>query len=260
MRWSARPPKAQGNDESALRQHVFAAIIAAMSLVETPLQKIAETPRTLREIVVDRLRNAIILGHFASGERLVERTICEQLGVSRTVVREALRYLESEALVEIVPNRGPIVARLDWGQAEQIYRIRLLLETDAVMACAARISPTVAAELAEALNDMEQTAAWQEAGSFFEAATRFYQIIFAAAGHSVAWDIVQRLNGRISRLRAMTLADPDRNTPGPVRMRRIYEAVRAGDGPAAQAAVRAHLEEVTQIAHRVLHPHGSLRA
>ena len=114
--------------------------------------------------------------------------------------------------------------------------------------------------LFEALNDREQTAAWQEAGSFFEAATRFYQIIFAAAGHSVAWDIVQRLNGRISRLRAMTLADPDRSTPGPVRMRRIYEAVRAGDGPAAQAAVRAHLEEVTQIAHRVLHPHGSLRA
>lgn len=223
-----------------------------MTDLSPPLEKIAEIPRTLRQIVVDRLRNAIILGHFRSGERLVERAICDQLGVSRTVVREALRTLESEALVEMVPNRGPIVARLDWEQAEQIYRVRVLLETDAVRACAARVTPGVVAELAEALEVMEQTAGWAEAGSFFEAATRFYQIIFAAAGHSVAWDIVQRINGRISRLRGMTLAAPDRAVPGPVRMRRIFDAIRAGDPDAAEAAVRDHLDEVARIARRVL--------
>jgi len=225
---------------------------ATLSHLEPHLQKITDGPRTLREIVVDRLRSAIIVGRFQSGERLVERTICDQLGVSRTVVREALRYLESEALVEMVPNRGPIVARLEWTQAEQIYRIRLLLETDAVMACAERHDPIVLKDLADALHDMDQTAQWKETGSFFEAATRFYHIIFVAAGHLVAWDIVQRLNGRISRLRAVTLSDPHRAAPGPVRMRRIYDAISAGDAVGAQAAVRDHLEEVAEIARRAL--------
>ena len=70
------------------------------------------------------------------GRTLVERTLCDQLGVSRSVVREAIRYLEAEGLVEIMPNKGPMVARMDWAQAEQIYEIRQLLEQNAAAACA----------------------------------------------------------------------------------------------------------------------------
>jgi DNA-binding GntR family transcriptional regulator len=148
-------------------------------------QKISDGPLTLREIVVDLLRSAITLGRFRSGERLVERTIGEQLGVRHTVVREALRYLESEELVELLPYREPIVARLDWAQAEQIYRIRLLFETNAAMACAERHIPEVAQELGEALYKIEQTVQFQKEGSFFEAATRFFHFIFVSARHQV---------------------------------------------------------------------------
>ena len=96
----------------------------SMNVEKTDLPKIEHAPQTLRDIVQERMRTAIIEGHFAPGERLVERPLCDQLGVSRTVIRETIRYLEAEGLVEIIPNRGPIVALLDWGQAEQIYAIR----------------------------------------------------------------------------------------------------------------------------------------
>jgi len=74
------------------------------------LERIEAVPQTLRDIVQAKMRDAIMAGHFAPGERLVERPLCEQLGVSRTVVRETIRYLEAEGLVETIPHKGPIVA------------------------------------------------------------------------------------------------------------------------------------------------------
>lgn len=91
---------------------------------------------TLRDMALEKMRAAIIAGHFQSGDRLVERPLCDQLGVSRSVVRETIRYLEAEGLVEILPNKGPIVAKLDWENAQQIYEIRMLLETSAAQKCA----------------------------------------------------------------------------------------------------------------------------
>ena len=103
--------------------------------------RIHEAPATLRALAVDRLRGAIIAGRFAGGARLVERTLCDQLGVSRSVVREVIRTLEAEGLVETARS-GPIVARLDWAQAAQIYAIRRLLEAEAAAACATRARPS----------------------------------------------------------------------------------------------------------------------
>ena len=73
---------------------------ASMMNTDSTLQKIEKAPQTLRDIVQARLREAIIAGHFAPGERLVERPLCDQLGVSRTVIRETIRFLEAEGLVE----------------------------------------------------------------------------------------------------------------------------------------------------------------
>lgn len=100
------------------------------------MSRIDQPPQTLRDIVQERMREAIIAGQFAPGERLVERPLCDQLGVSRTVVRETIRYLEAEGLVEILPGKGPIVAQLSWEDARQIYDIRQMLETAAATACA----------------------------------------------------------------------------------------------------------------------------
>lgn len=214
--------------------------------------KIEQPPQTLREIAVDRLRGAIIAGRFPGGTRLVERTLCDQLGVSRSVVREAIRYLEAEGLVETAPRSGPVVARLDWAQARQIYDIRLLLEAQAAADCARNADATVKAQLATALQQLETASAEAQPQRLYEVTTQFYRLIFLAAGHQIAWDIVQRLNGRISRLRALTLASDDRHVQGPVRMARICAAILAGDPEAAAQAVRDHLTEAAGIARRLL--------
>jgi DNA-binding GntR family transcriptional regulator len=228
--------------------------------------KIENPPQTLREIVLERMRGAILSGRFKSGERLVERTLCDQLGVSRSVVREAIRYLEAEGLVEIMANKGPMVARMDWAQAAQIYDIRMLLEQSAASACAALADDAVKAALRRALADLEAASAGDAGtsdagtsnagGGLFQATTRFYEVIFTAAGHHIAWEIVQRLNGRISRLRALTLATSDRHVSGPVRMARICAAIVANDPSAAAVAVRDHLAEAAQIARRLLENEG----
>ena len=213
--------------------------------------RIDHVPQTLREMAVAKLRGAILSGRFPPGERLVERTLCEQLGVSRSVVREAIRTLEAEGLVEIMPNKGPMVARLDWAQAAQIYDIRMLLEQSAAAACARVADAPVKAALADALKALE-AALDGPPGALFDATTAFYQVIFAAAGHHIAWEIVQRMNGRISRLRALTLATRDRHVSGPVRMARIAHAIAQNDERQAAQAVHDHLSEAAAIARRLL--------
>lgn len=210
--------------------------------------RIDRPPQTLRGIALDRLRGAIIAGRFPGGARLVERTLCDQLGVSRSVVREVIRVLETEGLVETLANRGPVVARLDWDQARQVYDIRRQLEGRAAEACARVADAGVDRALAEALATIR-------AGGedrLFAATTRFYEVIFTAAGHHIAWEIVQRLNGRISRLRALTLAAAERAVPGPERMARIAAAIAARDGAAARRAVEEHLDEAAALARRAL--------
>jgi len=215
--------------------------------------RIDQPPQTLREIAVDRVRRAIVLGRFPSGERLVERTLCDQLGVSRSVVREVIRTLEAEGLVETVRS-GPIVARLDWRQAEQIYAIRRLLEADAAAACARHADDVVQDLLRAALAGLRDAFARGAFDELHAATAQFYGIIFKTAGHDIAWDIVQRLNGRISRLRGLTLASTDRRVSGPDRMAAICDAICSGDPEAAARAVRDHLTEAAAIAHRLLEP------
>ncbi len=214
--------------------------------------RIDQPPTTLREIAVDRLRNAIITGRFSGGDRLVERNLCEQLGVSRSVVREAIRYLEAEGLVELLPRGGPMVARLDWGQARQVYDIRRLLEAEAAADCARTADADVKGRLRAALSDLERAFSGPAPKNLYAATTALYEVIFSAAGHTIAWEIVNRLNSRISRLRALTLATADRSVSGPAHMARICQAICDNDPEAAADAVRNHLQDASEIARRIL--------
>ncbi|MGB7243457.1 MAG: GntR family transcriptional regulator [Sulfitobacter sp.] len=216
------------------------------------MSKIEQPPQTLRDIVQERLREAIISGQFAPGERLVERPICDQLGVSRTVVRETIRYLEADGIVEILPGKGPIVAQLGWEDARQIYDIRQMLETAAATACAQNMTPELAKQLQAAQKALQLAVAARDPGPMLRATTKFYRIIFDGAGHSVAWEIAQRLNARISRLRAVTLSTEDRQKPGPAHMQDICDAIVSGNAKAAGAAVQSHLVEAAAVAKRVL--------
>lgn len=213
--------------------------------IETP-------PATLREIALDRMRRAIIGGLFEPGERLVERTLCDQLGVSRSVIREVIRHLEAEGLVEMLAKQGPIVATLNWDDARQIYEIRAALESTAVADCARVAGPEIKAGLRKAIGELERTSRQNSPVAVLDATTEFYKIVFEAGGNNIAWEIVSRLNSRISRLRVMTLSTSNRMTSGPSQIREIFVAIDTNDPHAAAAACRDHVRAAAAIAKTIL--------
>ncbi|MBU3079771.1 GntR family transcriptional regulator [Acinetobacter baumannii] len=215
--------------------------------------KIENPPVTLRELCLDKVRNAIITGYFPSGKRLVERTLCEELGVSRSVVREVIRYLEAEGLVEILPNKGPIVSLLNWDIASQIYEIRLLLEQSAVVDCTKNLDEKTAEKLKLLLEDLKAAFAADDINLIIATSTRLYQTIFTTANHHIAWEVVQRLNGRISRLRAMTMKSTKREISGYQRIKNMCEAIYLHKDPEkAKQAVAEHIAEAAAVAKNIL--------
>jgi GntR family transcriptional regulator, trigonelline degradation regulator len=227
----------QGSQETAMRSRRL---------------RIERPPPTLREMALVRLRGAILDFHFKPGERLVEREVCSQLGVSRSVVREVIRHLESEGLVHTVPHQGPIVARLDAETAVQIYELRDLLEGAAAEAAASKATPQDIARMEQALSAIDKAYARKDHRGVLSATTTFYEVMFGCAGKTVAWEVVQRLNGRISWLRAMTISSRGRSKSGPSQMRKMLKAIRASDGKAAAAACREHLRSAGKIAQELL--------
>lgn len=215
--------------------------------------KIENPPVTLRELCLDKVRNAIITGYFPSGKRLVERTLCEELGVSRSVVREVIRYLEAEGLVEILPNKGPIVSLLNWDIASQIYEIRLLLEQSAVVDCTKNLDEKTAEKLKLLLEDLKAAFAADDINLIIATSTRLYETIFTTANHHIAWEVVQRLNGRISRLRAMTMKTTKREISGYQRIKNMCEAIYLHKDPEkAKQAVAEHIAEAAAVAKNIL--------
>jgi len=205
-----------------------------------------EKPKTLKDTALEQLRLAIMIGQLAPGKRLIERTICEQLGVSRTVVRECIRHLESEHLVTFSAG-GSSVAVLESDEIRQIYHLRAMLESEAVRHCAKQVTP----ELVETLQDsLIQIRDNLHAGNVVEALAHsyaFYQHLFMTAGMTVAWELTERLNGRIGRLRFMTLSTQERAVKGPNNLQEIVNNIAKGDSEAAVKACRKHIDEACRM-------------
>jgi DNA-binding GntR family transcriptional regulator len=214
--------------------------------------RIEQAPKTLREMALERMRTAIMEFHFKPGQRLIERDLCEQLGVSRSVVREVIRHLEAEGLVSTVPHQGPSVAKLDAETAGQIYELRALLEGAAAKAAASQASDSDIARMAKALEAIESAYGKKDSGEVLAATTDFYKTMFLCGGKTVAWEMVQRLNGRISWLRSMTISSSGRDRSGPSQMRKMFGAIRDHDGDAAAAACVEHLVTAGGIAKDML--------
>lgn len=217
-----------------------------------PSLKVERRTTTLRELALEKMRTAILEAHFLPGERLVERSLCEGLGVSRTVVREVLRHLEAEGLVDSIPNQGPIVAVIDSETAAQIYEIRALLEGDAAMACARLADDAVVARLADCVASIERAFDARDHALVRELTTTFYEQMFHGGDRNVAWEIVQTLNARINRLRAMTIASDDRGRQAVAEMNLILDAIRCRDARRARDAATAHVARVAVIAAQLL--------
>ena len=209
---------------------------------------IDRTTKTLRQLALEKVREAIFTMKFRPGERLVERALCERLGVSRSVVREVLRHLESEGLVETIPNHGPAVASPDPVKITQIYELRSMLEALAARHCAARATPSDLAALRLALEDVRKGYASADPFAVLAATANFYEVMFRAAGRLVAWELLVSLNGRITHLRARTISTTGRAKDGVAEMQAILDAIEARDPDAAAGASIRHLQNALKLA------------
>lgn len=196
----------------------------------------------LRSDVVDALRKAIIDGRLAPGSRLIERELIDMTGVSRTVIREALRQLESESIVETIPNKGPIVRALTKAEAVDLYAIRAVLEG---LAARMFVEQGTDADLAALKEALERTiAAYDENDPehILKVKNDFYAILFTGAGSAILSSMIDGLYARIWRWRALGLGHPKR-TPGRSKesiggMRSLYDALVARDAERAEKVAR----------------------
>ena len=211
----------------------------------------------MRSQVVDLLRRAIVGAEFAPGERLTERVLCERFAVSRTVVREALRQLESEGLVTIVPQRGPVVAVLTAADAAALYEVRAVLEALAGRAFAERATPRQRDALRAALADVE---ALLDGGSpladVLAAKDRFYDALLDGAHNEVARTALRGVHARTSLLRGLTLRAEGRPAQTRRELRAIADAAVAGDGAAAWCACEDHVRSAAAVAAELMRTEG----
>lgn len=203
---------------------------------------------SVRAQVVRALRQAIIAGEFLPGQRLVEADLCEALKISRPSLREALRHLESERLVQFIPNRGCFVASIAWEDARQIYETRMLLEPEVVGRASNHITSEEVAALKSALEGFREAITQRDKLNQVLASNRFYQIIFDAAGNAIIKDILEGLNARISVLRARSMSHPDRVKHSLAELEAIYNAIAGRDEEAARVAARVHVENACAAA------------
>ena len=189
-----------------------------------PAPSIRKSPAPLRHQVLDFLRQSIISGRLAPGSRLVERSLIEMMDVSRTVIREALRQLETEGLVATIANKGPVVRELTAAEAKDLYAIRGVL-----VGLAARffVQNAGAAEIEKLRVSLEETAGCYEVGEpalILQAKNRFYDVLVEGAGSESLSSMISTLHARIWRWRALGLSHPKRS---PTRSRESVEALRA---------------------------------
>lgn len=210
--------------------------------------RIVGRPTTLREQVTSKLRHAITTFRFKPGERLVERSLCEMLGVSRTSVREALRHLESEGLVENIPHRGPIVAIVTAEQAKHLYQLRGAIEGLAARLFAELADDAAIAELRGALADVSDAFDLADPERTLAAVNRFYDVLLKGCRNPLIESTLKSLHGRIVYLRALTTKRADRTRASMAELKAILEAVEARNPLAAEQACRDHADRACQAA------------
>jgi GntR family transcriptional regulator, trigonelline degradation regulator len=203
----------------------------------------------LRERTLKALREAILSNHLKPGQRLVERDLCEQVGVSRSSIREALRYLESEELVESHGTKGMFVSVMDRAKALEIYEVRAALESEAARHFADRATDTDRKAIRRAYEEVEG-ASLRSPDEYGRKIDWFFELLFKGARNETAFTLIRTLRSRINRLRHTTIraAPKERIVGSMAQMKEIVEALESHDGDGAAKACRGYVARSAEFA------------
>ncbi|MBI2755643.1 MAG: GntR family transcriptional regulator [Chloroflexi bacterium] len=207
--------------------------------------------RVLRQDVLAVLRKAILEGDLKPGDRLLEADVAAQMGISRAPVREAVRQLEQEGLVDFQPHRGSTVLGVPNEEIDAIYELRAELESRAIRRACERITDEQIEELAEHLHRMGRAVEAGDYSAVFEADHAFHATIQRVAGYRLLRRMWESMDGLV-RVRSYQAFEGE--GPANKYFRRtavsshvpILAALRARDADAAEKAVRDHILEVSE--------------
>lgn len=206
--------------------------------------------QTLQEKTAQVLRDALFNQVFKPGDKLVERTLADRTGVSRTSIREALRQLEAEGLVTRESGKGVFVTRLTRTEAAQIYEARAILESATARLFAERATPQALAALDDAIERARLTNRAEDAQLHARRLDEVSDLIMEGAGNEVTRQMSAVLRTRVTFLRTITarVATPERRERTMAMLREISDAFRARDGATAEKLTRQYVERSAAFA------------
>lgn len=198
--------------------------------------------KPLREIVFESLREAIINGHLKPGERLMEIQLADEMGVSRTPVREAIRKLELEGFVVMIPRKGAYVAGISLKDIADVFEIRAALESLAAALAAERITEDELEALERSLVKVAECTEANDLDSLIAVDTDFHDILYKASRNERLVQIVSNLREQIQRFRMTSLSHPGRMKDALEEHRKLVEALSERDVELARTLAREHIE------------------
>jgi DNA-binding GntR family transcriptional regulator len=202
----------------------------------------------IRDKAVDRLRSAILSGRYRPGTRLIERELCDLMGVSRTSVREALRTLQSERLITVRPRSGPEVAAIGVKEAKDIYEMRTLLEGAAARLFVERASDREVAELSRLSTAFGAAVAKSDMARMIKIMAEFYECLFAGVRNEAMSDYSRQLHARVNFLRMTSMSKSGRSPNSVREIADIVAAIARRDADAAERAAADHVRNAAASA------------
>lgn len=195
----------------------------------------------LRDVVFHTLRNAILKGELKPGERLMEVQLAQRLGVSRTPVREAIRKLELEGLVCMLPRRGAVVANITVRDLEDVLEVRASLEELAARKACENITEEQLRDLKKTAGDFRRSLEGDDLVACVEADMAFHEIIYEAAANRRLQQILQNLREQMYRYRLEYLKDKRMHRLLVEEHDTIRRAIKKHDAEKAGSAMRVHI-------------------
>lgn len=206
------------------------------------MRKIVEKHLTLREKILENIRDAIISGSLKAGSRVSEPELAERYGISRTPIREAFRQLESEGYLTVIPRRGAVVREFSLKDVEEFYAIKSILEGYAARMACEKLTEKELAKLQTINNRLVELASHNDIKNFFKIHSDFHDLFIRAADNEKLRELIDSLVNRFQRLRLMSLSVPGRMKISIQEHEKIIEAFRRKDAAAAERLVRKNAE------------------
>lgn len=196
----------------------------------------------LRDVAFQKLRQAILRGELVPGQRLMEIQLAEQLGVSRTPVREAIRMLEQDGLAIMIPRRGAIVAKISGKNLKDVLEVRQALEELAVQLSCLRMEEDDFTALRDANGEFAETIDGEDIVKMAEADEHFHDIIYQASDNMRLVQLEMQMREQMYRFRIEHLKEKTKRHALVEGHREIMEALRRRDSDAATKAIRSHIK------------------